>query len=117
MNKVWKTVLLHLAVFLALAAFIGALIIFEIGCPIRRVTGVPCPGCGMFRAGVALLSGKFALSFRMHPLLVPAGIGLMILFHAGPLRLTKRAKNTLAFVLGGALLAVYIIRLAMHAIP
>ena len=43
--------------------------------------------------------------------------GLMILFHAGPLRLTKRAKNTLAFVLGGALLAVYIIRLAMHAIP
>lgn len=83
MNKVWKTVLLHLAVFLALAAFIGALIIFEIGCPIRRVTGVPCPGCGMFRAGVALLSGKFALSFRLHPLLVPAGIGLMILFHAG----------------------------------
>ena len=117
LNRVWRTVLTHLAVFAALAAFVAVLIAFEIGCPIRRITGLPCPGCGMFRAAVAFLSGDFALSFRLHPLLIPAGIGLMALFHAGPLRLTKRAKNAVAFALGGLFLAVYIARLGLHAIP
>ena len=41
-----------------LGIFLGAtllLYVTDIGCIIRTVTGVPCPGCGMTRAWLAFL--------------------------------------------------------------
>lgn len=37
-------------------------------CPIKAVTGVPCPSCGSTRALGALFSGHFAQSFLINPL-------------------------------------------------
>jgi hypothetical protein len=42
-------------------------------CPFRRITGMPCPGCGMTRSFVALAHGDLgaALAFnRLGPLLM-----------------------------------------------
>jgi len=49
---------------------------FHAVCLSRVLVGLPCPGCGLTRAGVLFLQGRFAESFRMHPLflMVPAGI-------------------------------------------
>jgi len=44
---------------------------FGLVCPMVILFGIPCPGCGLTRAGVLFLTGNFAESFRMHPLLVP----------------------------------------------
>jgi hypothetical protein len=35
-------------------------------CPIRAVTGVPCPGCGLTTASVQLLHGDLAGSLHTH---------------------------------------------------
>jgi hypothetical protein len=35
-------------------------------CPFFRVTGVPCPGCGLSRATTLLLKGDLAGSIRFH---------------------------------------------------
>ncbi|MDQ2973922.1 MAG: DUF2752 domain-containing protein [Acidobacteriota bacterium] len=35
-------------------------------CPIFRITGIPCPGCGLSRAVTLLLRGDFKGSFRYH---------------------------------------------------
>jgi hypothetical protein len=35
-------------------------------CPFFRVTGVPCPGCGLSRATMLLLKGDLAGSIRFH---------------------------------------------------
>lgn len=35
-------------------------------CPFLRVTGLPCPGCGLTRACMLLLRGDVAGSFRFH---------------------------------------------------
>ncbi len=40
------------------------------GCPLRRLTGIACPGCGGTRAVQALLQGDFIGAFR-HNLLCP----------------------------------------------
>jgi hypothetical protein len=40
-------------------------------CPFKVATGLPCPGCGMTRATVALLHGDAATSLFFHPLAVP----------------------------------------------
>jgi hypothetical protein len=49
-------------------------------CPSAALLGLPCPGCGLTRATVALLHGDFAAALRFHPLvfvLTPAYVGLL----------------------------------------
>ncbi len=48
-------------------------------CPIRRLTGLFCPGCGGSRAFSLLLHGKFLRSFLCHPL-VPYGMAVFAVF-------------------------------------
>ena len=39
-------------------------------CGFYRVTGHPCPACGVTRAGFLLLHGKYPEAFAMHPLFI-----------------------------------------------
>ena len=56
-----------------------ALYLTDIGCVFRTVTGIPCPGCGMTRAWLAVLRLDFAAALAYHPLfwIVPAAIALV----------------------------------------
>jgi hypothetical protein len=50
-------------------------------CPIFRLTGVPCPGCGLSRATTLLLKGDLAGSLRFHafaPIFLVAIIALIL---------------------------------------
>ena len=38
-----------------------------IPCMFHSVTSIPCPGCGMTRACVALVQGKFGTAWDYHP--------------------------------------------------
>lgn len=40
------------------------------GCPVRFLTGISCPGCGMTRALVAALRLDFRAAFAYHPLFI-----------------------------------------------
>lgn len=74
----WKTVWERLK----LCAFIMLLYLFlsllHIGCPIRFVTGICCPGCGMTRAVLAALRLEFAKAFYYHPLFIMAPIMFLL---------------------------------------
>ena len=37
-------------------------------CPVKRMTGVPCPGCGTSRTLKALLHGDFVTAFTLNPI-------------------------------------------------
>jgi Protein of unknown function (DUF2752) len=37
-------------------------------CSLHRMTGAPCPGCGMTRAGANMVRGHFWRAFEYHPL-------------------------------------------------
>ena len=36
-------------------------------CPVHTATGVPCPGCGMTRACLALARGELGMAWSLHP--------------------------------------------------
>lgn len=50
-------------------------------CPMVLLTGMPCPGCGMTRAGFKVLHFDFAGAWRVHPFIY-AVIVLAVIFAA-----------------------------------
>lgn len=40
-------------------------------CVFKNISGLPCPGCGLTRSGLALLSGNLQKSLYYHSLLIP----------------------------------------------
>ncbi len=44
-------------------------ILFGQFCPLRIITGIPCPGCGMTRAALSVLTFHFAQALEYHPLI------------------------------------------------
>jgi Protein of unknown function (DUF2752) len=62
-------------------------------CPLVSATGVPCPGCGLARAAVALLQGEIANAFALHAFapVVPIAISLLL----GALVLGSSARTRL----------------------
>ncbi len=82
-------------------------------CPIRAVTGVICPSCGMSRAWLAALRLDLGAAFSHHPMfwIVPA-VAALWLFDFQPLP-SKRANAWLLAALGIGFAVCYFARLAM----
>ncbi len=80
------------------------------GCPIRFLTGICCPGCGMTRAVWALCHLDAASAVYYHPLvfLMPAVLIVWLLRK----RIPKHVYYALFIAAGAAFLAVYAYRLA-----
>lgn len=64
-------------------------------CPFRRLTGLPCPGCGGTHAFVAMAHGQFSAAWGYNPLAVAvflAGlVWLFLTFTGRAPRLPRRA--------------------------
>lgn len=63
-------------------------------CAFKRVTGLPCPGCGLTRSWVAALHGQVAASLAFHRLgwLVLLYVALQALRHGAWLALARRRE-------------------------
>lgn len=107
-----KTVVLkHLLYFALIAGAAVLLTVSGIGCPFRRVTGIPCPACGTSRAVLSLLQGNISLSLYYHPLAVPLLLAVWAGLHQKKIPFLKhRAVTAFLFVTAGAVLLVYILR-------
>ena len=67
----------------------GILLLFLLSglyrCPIKELTGIPCPGCGMMHALTSLMHFNWHQSFYYHLMLIPTGIlALAYLFVKNP---------------------------------
>lgn len=49
-------------------------------CVFKNITGVPCPGCGLGRATVAIFKGSFLESFHYNIIAIPFTLAVFISF-------------------------------------
>ena len=87
-------------------------------CPLRGLTGLPCPGCGLTRATGALLRGRVGDALQMHPLIPLVLVQLLVvwvLLAFGRERLARLPKWVVPAVVSANVVvfcAVWIVRLA-----
>ena len=98
-----------------LLAAAGILLLLDVGCLFRHITGIPCPGCGMTRAQLAALRLDFRAAFWYHPLWflpLPLLAG-QFLFPNGLFR-NKKWNTGLSIVLLILVVGVYGIRMFLY---
>ncbi|WP_442911563.1 DUF2752 domain-containing protein [Lachnospira sp.] len=83
--------------------------ITRIGCPIKFITGISCPGCGMTRAWIYLLHGDIHLAFYYHPLFFLVPIAFLVTFLNG--KFISKYRNIILLLILLAFILVYIIRM------
>ena len=99
-----------LSIFFGFIILVFLLYIFDIGCPIRYMTGISCPGCGMTRAVGCLIHNDIPMALHYHPLifLIPV-IGILFLLKD---KLNKNVFNFILILITTIFLIVYFIRLS-----
>lgn len=98
-----------LSIFFGFIILVFLLYIFDIGCPIRYMTGISCPGCGMTRAVDSLIHCDIKMAFHYHPLIffLPI-IGIVFFFKD---KIYTNIFNVIIIIFIIIFIAVYIIRL------
>ena len=93
----------------AIILFYFALHLMGITCPIKALTGVSCPGCGMTRAWLAMMRGDLHSAFHYHPLFLLPAFALLVFIYRKhiPQRLLKGGCVLFIFLF----LLVYVLRM------
>lgn len=83
--------------------------LLHIGCPIKALTGISCPGCGMTRAVISVINMNFGDAYYYHPLFFIAPI-MFLLFLFDHL-IPPKIKKIIWVVITILFLLVYFYRL------
>ena len=88
---------------------VGTLESLGVTCPIKFLTGVSCPGCGMTRAWISFLTLHIHKAFYYHPLfLMPLALPPIML--AGD-RISEKVQVVLYIIMAVALIVCYVWRM------
>lgn len=97
----------------ALSCLIIFTLLFRTICPLRLITGYPCPGCGITRASFSLLRLDFAGAFSLNPsVFLWAGLAAYLVISRYFLGRKKRADIALIIV-SLFTIGIYIYRMAV----
>lgn len=103
---------MSLTVFMLLAWLLTSSI-----CIFRSIIGLPCPGCGLTRAFLAVMRGDPAAAFSAHPLFLLAAVSLAaaaIIMFIKPVLLSSRPASVVIVVIFVVFFAVYIYRMIIY---
>ena len=108
-KKNYKKIILYHIIALIILLFI----IFFYKCPIYYFFNIPCPGCGITRAYLALLSLDIKGAFHFHPLFFTIAPTILYIAHRNVLKkkLNYMTEKFYLAVLCVSFLAVYILRI------
>ncbi|MBQ8208029.1 MAG: DUF2752 domain-containing protein [Clostridia bacterium] len=105
-NFALKTVIAVLTAALAMAVYkIG------ISCVFLKLTGIPCPSCGITRATAALLSGRFGDALRLYPAYGALPMLFLYFIYDGEVFSSKWINRAVLALCFAAVIIFYIIKL------
>ncbi|MCH5256861.1 MAG: DUF2752 domain-containing protein [Lachnospiraceae bacterium] len=79
--RIWKDIREYwMAAVVLLVYTIAVNLIFHNFCPMVIVSGLPCPGCGLTRSIVCLISGRLSQSLYINPMGIPIACILIYFF-------------------------------------
>jgi hypothetical protein len=89
--------------------------LLHIGCPIRFVTGLSCPGCGMTRAVLSALHLNFEEAFYYHPLFLLSPV--MVFLYLFEVYLNPKLYKIIWFIIIALFLFTFFVRLFITKSP
>src|SRR5690349_11473443 len=94
---------------------ITLLVVFlDIGCMVKYLIGIPCPGCGVTRACVQFAQGHVLEAFYWHPLFwLTVPLLLIGIFTGGSFFKKARSNTFFWLTLTLMYLSVYVVRMVM----
>ena len=118
LRRLWAHMRKHAALWIGLGAFfLLAWRVTGTSCTFQSTIGLPCPGCGLTRALLASLHGRFQEAFSLHPLfwLAPLVIlAVLILLAVAPDRLSDPKLNRFWLGLAILFMVVYLVRMVFY---
>ena len=106
----WSKYRLEIGATAIVAVLYFSFFLAGITCPIKFITGISCPGCGMSRACISALRFDFASAFHYHPLwiMIPFAAALLIVFKA-----MKKQKlfNITLYICAAVMLVTWLCRM------
>jgi len=92
--------------------YLSTRFLLPISCPFVFVSGLPCPGCGLTRAGIAVLTGQFYRAFELNFFIYPIIVLVFIFcFYRYILRRKAKYLTWAAVAVVILLLAYYVFRM------
>lgn len=90
-------------------------LLFHAFCPLIILSGVPCPGCGISRATVCFLTGRWKQAWQLNPMVFPI-MTAAVYFGWNRYMLGRQAKGIKAViaVVLGLMIIVYGVRMYMY---
>lgn len=90
-------------------------LVFHAFCPSVIFCGLPCPGCGMTRAALCVMTGRWRQAWQLNPVVFP--IMLTALYFAVNRYLLGHSAKGMKWLLafdGALLIIVYLVRMYLY---
>ena len=115
-KNVWSDIKnIKWAIFVIAVYWVIANFLFGQFCPMRIMTGLPCPGCGATRAGLMVLSLRWKEAMEMNPtvfLWIPYILFLFYQRYVG--KKQPKLSNILLVIIGVVVLLWYVVGMALY---
>lgn len=104
-----------MAVLMLLLYTVVVNLVFHAFCPVVIFSGYPCPGCGITRAAVCLMTGRWKRAWQFNPVIFPIALTAVYVGWNRYL-MGRKAKGIKWFlaVLFLLLIVVYIVRMWLY---
>ncbi len=103
---------MKISILLIVVYFLLNRILFPVSCAWVAITGFPCPGCGLTRAGMEFLKGNFKEAFQIHPFIyVIIVLGIQFCIYRYILKRSQKVFVKYSIVVVSAMLCFYIYRM------